>query len=87
MLTKNDLQQIEEIMQRNIKSAFRDFYDNIFEPYANKNEREHIEMVREMKSMKKEINGLKDDTTEIKEFIKDHEKRITHLESVTAIKN
>jgi len=91
MLTKKDLQQVEEIVQRNITSAitsaFQDFYTNIFEPYANKNEREHGQIVKEMKSMKKEISGLHDETSEIKDFIKDHEKRITILEKATSAKN
>ncbi len=91
MLTKKDLQQIDEIVQKrnteSIKAAFRDFYDNIFEPYANKNEREHEQMVKEMKSMKKEIHGLKDETSEIKEYVKDHEKRLTRVEDLTSIKN
>jgi len=84
MLTKKDLEQVEEIVQRNInnsiKSAFRDFYDTIFEPYANKNEREHAEMVKEIKAVKR-------DTEELKEHVKDHSKRLTHLEALTPAKN
>lgn len=80
MLTKKDLQQVEEIVQRSIKTAFQDFYNNIFEPYANNNEREHAQMV-------KEIIAVKKDTEEIKEHVKDHEKRLRHVEDLTSIKN
>lgn len=100
MLTKKDLEQLDEILKNRIredvpgivrtqiredvpgivKAAFQDFYDNVFEPYADKNEREHEQIVQEIKAIKK-------DTEEIKEHIKDHEKRITHLENVSTIKN
>ena len=60
MLTKKDIDQIDELFQRRlekdvkeiIKSAFQDFYNNIFEPYANKNEKEHAQIVKEMKAVK-----------------------------------
>ena len=69
MLTNKDLNQIDNAIKRRLETdvreiihgAFQDFYENIFEPYVNKNESEHTEMIREMKSMKKEINGLKDE--------------------------
>ena len=80
MLTKKDLQQVEEIVQRSIKTAFQDFYTNIFEPYANRNESEHMQMVKEIKEVKK-------DTEELKEHGKDHSKRISRIEDLTSTKN
>lgn len=73
MLTKNDLKDIEGIVQKNIKAGFRDFYESIFESYANKNEEEHEEIRKEL--------------AEIKEFVKDHEHRLDKVEVLTAIKN
>lgn len=95
MLSKDDLEQIDALLQKRInkdgkdiiKNAFSDFYENIFEPYANKNEGEHKQFVNEMISMKQEIKGLKDETSEIKEFIKDHDKRIELLEMANSTKN
>jgi len=80
MLTKGDLKHIEDIVQKNIKAGFRDFFESIFEPYVNRNEDEHEEIRKEMRGMKREV-------TEIKEFIKDHEHRIEKVEAVSAIKN
>lgn len=71
MLTKNDLKQIEGI----IKTAFTDFYDGIFEPYVERNEKEHKEIIIE----------LRESRAELVEHIKDREKRITKLERVTGV--
>ncbi len=87
MLTKKDLEQIDVLLQKRIKGAFQDFFEHIFEPYVNKNENEHSQMIQEIRVVKKDISGLKEDMGEVKEFIKDHEKRIIHLEQVTVIKN
>ena len=95
MLTKDDLKQIEEIVQKSIeikvkpiiKSAFQDFYDNIFEPHATQSVRHHEEIVKEIKGLKKEVTKSKEETGKVTEFIKDNEKRITHLEVLTSTKN
>ena len=87
MLTKRDLQQIDELVQRSIKTAFQDFYENIFEPYLAKNENEHAQMIREIKVVKKDISGLKGEMSEIKDFVKDHKKRIINLENTVLVKN
>jgi len=63
-----------------VKGAFQDFYDNVFEQNANRNDKEHAQMIDEIKAVKK-------DTEELKEYIKDHGKRINHLEDLNSIKN
>ncbi len=80
MLTKKDLGQIQNIIDRSIKNAFQDFYDSIFEPYINKNEGEHEEMIKEIKLLRK-------DTDEIKNYVKDHDKRIENLENIPSVRN
>jgi len=79
-----NVEEIEKRLDGNVKeivkTAFQDFYDNIFEPYANKNEKEHEQMVKEIKAIKK-------DTEEIKEHVKDHDKRLRQVEDLTSIKN
>ncbi|MBI4096971.1 MAG: hypothetical protein HY428_00965 [Candidatus Levybacteria bacterium] len=73
MLTRSDLKQIEGIVSKSIKAAFADFYESIFEPNAERNEREHAE--------------IRKDLVEIKEHIKDHSKRLEKVEALTALKN
>ena len=80
MLTKKDLGQIQNIIDRSIKNAFQDFYDSIFELYINKNEGEHEEMIKEIKLLRK-------DTDEIKNYVKDHDKRIENLENIPSVRN
>lgn len=62
-------------MEKAIKDGFSDFYESIFLPQAERNDKEHQEIKSEIRSMKEDIG----------EYIKDHEKRITKLESVTGI--
>lgn len=85
MLENKDLENIKvvvkDIVDSSIKSAFQDFYEHIFEPYVNKNEREHEQMITEIKSLRKDVNHLKTDMDEVKEYIKDHDKRIEKLEA------
>lgn len=82
MLTNDDKKFIEEIIAKSleagkahtdkaIKSAFEDFYDHIFEPFATKNIKEHEE--------------IKEQLVLINEDIKDHRKRIEKLEAVTGV--
>lgn len=82
MLTKTDETKIanivEGIVQKSIKTAFQDFYDNIFEPFANKiengfqaNDKQHVE--------------LKERISLIDEHLLNHEKRITKLEIINKI--
>jgi hypothetical protein len=80
MLTKQDLQQVEEIVQRNIKSAFQEFIESIFEPYVARNENHHEQIV-------KEITAIKKDTVEIKGQLRNHQNRIERLEDIASIKN
>lgn len=95
MLTKKDLEQIEEVVNRvvnrvvdnKINTAFSDFYDNFFEPHVTQSVKQHQEIVDEIKGLKKQVSNLEEETGEIKEFIKDHEKRITTLETVASVKN
>ncbi len=63
-----------------IKSAFQEFYDSIFEPYVNKNEKEHSEMIGEIKLLRK-------DTDEIREYVRDHDQRLETLETATSSRN
>lgn len=75
MLTKKDIKQIEEIVQKSIKNAFSEFYETIFEPYVNRNEKEHAEIRKE----------IREGIVGIGEYIKDHEKRIKKLESLNSL--
>ncbi len=84
MLTKKDLTQVGDLVEKkinkSIKAAFQDFYDSIFEPYINKNEGEHEEMIKEIKLLRK-------DTDEIRDYVKDHDKRIENLENTSSVRN
>jgi len=62
-------------MEKAIKDGFSDFYESIFLPQAEQNDKEHQEIKSEIRSMKEDIG----------EYIKDHEKRITKLEHATGI--
>jgi hypothetical protein len=80
MLTKDDLKQINNIVQEAIKQGFLEFYDGFFEPYATKNENEHLEL-------KEHIIKLEEGVDEVKEYIKDHDQRIEKLEAITPLNN
>jgi urate oxidase len=104
MLTKKDLNQIEEITQRvvqkSISEAFLDFYDHIFGPFVEKteerferNDRQHKEIVAEFhkndiqhNEITTELRNINDKIEEVKEYIKDHEKRIKNLEAISIVK-
>lgn len=95
MLTKKDLLQIEELMDKKLKESlgvmdqrleksldtmdkrlkdsFKDFYENLLLPYFEHNEKDHREMKRDLE--------------EIKEHVKDHEKRLQKVEAITSINN
>lgn len=81
MLTKKDLEMIDEIMQKRIgqdvpkfiNAAFEDFYDHIFEPFATQNQQQHQELVREIKKLQKREE--------------EHDKRIKDLEKTAKFKN
>ncbi|MBI4084271.1 MAG: hypothetical protein HY431_00005, partial [Candidatus Levybacteria bacterium] len=62
-------------MEKAIKNAFADFYESIFLPQAERNDKEHQEIKSEIRSMKEDIG----------EYIKDHDKRITKLERITGV--
>lgn len=72
--------RIVDTIQKTIKAAFADFYESIFEPYAERNEREHGEI-------RKELKGIREEMCEIKEHIKDHDSRLGKVEALTALKN
>lgn len=80
MLTKRDLEQIATVVQVNIKEAFQDFYDNIFEPHVTQSAQDHREIVNA-------IRGLQSEMGEVKEYIKDHDERIERLEHQPIVKN
>lgn len=96
MLTKNDLEQIDSILHkrldnaikkmmksiidRSIQSSFENFYDHIFEPFVNRNEAHHQEIV-------KEIKKLQNREEEQDDYLKDHDKRIEYLEKLPRVKN
>lgn len=103
MLTKNDLKQIEKTILRpfearnekqhrgivrelksaidkSIKNAFAEFFETISALYVEKNEGEHREMIGEIRALRK-------DTDEIRDYVKDHDKRIDHLETASSVKN
>lgn len=81
MLTKKDLKETEEHLEKRlgakiekvIKDAFSDFYDNIFAPYVERNEKDHDEIKKEMRKGREELN----------EYIKDHENRVRKLEVIS----
>ena len=101
MLTKKDLNQIEEIIKKSISEAFLDFYDHIFEPFATKteqrfekNDRQHKEIVEEFhkndirhEEVITELKNINNEIDEIKEYIKDHDDRIENLEAIVRVKN
>lgn len=84
MLTKKDLDQINEAIQKGVKAGFEEFYTTIFEPYVNRNEQQHEQIVEEMITMKKGIAGLQEDMNEVKEHMKDHDTRINKLEQTVS---
>lgn len=88
MLTKKDLQALgttidekldkritesESRFRKAIKDAFSDFYDNIFEPFVERNQKVHVEL-------KETIEKVGQDVYEMKDYIKDHENRIRKIE-------
>lgn len=91
MLTANDLTQIEVIVQRvvqkNIKDGFQDFYEHIFEPFATGTEERFEQNLQQHKEIVIEVKALKHEVGEIKEYVKDHDKRINNLESSVVTKN
>lgn len=80
MLTKTDLQNIDKLIQKRVKSAisdgFAEFYEKIFQPFMERNDQEHEEMA---KNNMKEHEKTRE---EIGEYIKDHEKRIRKTEVI-----
>lgn len=80
MLTKDDLKKIEEISEKVSKKVSKDttyeFWETVTAPYLDRmyeeNKREH-EKTREL---------MTENMRELAEYIKDHEKRITRLETV-----
>jgi hypothetical protein len=73
MLSKNDLNQIEKIFDKNMKESLREFFETLILPYFEHNEKDHADMKK----------GIKD----IKEHVIDHEKRLGKLEAITDFKN
>ncbi|MEK7558968.1 MAG: hypothetical protein AAB521_01540 [Patescibacteria group bacterium] len=63
-----------------VKDAFQEFYESIFAPYVNKNEKEHAEIVSEVKTVTKRMDSIED-------YVKDHDKRIEVLETAIQVKN
>jgi hypothetical protein len=51
MLTKHDIKLIGDVVDVKIKAAFADFYDNLFEPMVNKNEKDHVQILEEIKKI------------------------------------
>lgn len=82
MLTKKDLQESEARLEKRlskkideaVKSGFADFYESIFLPSLERNEKDHEEIKQEMRDMREDLS----------EYIKDHEKRITKIEKTLA---
>lgn len=72
--------KVKPIIDKSMKAAFQDFYDSIFEPYVNKNEGKHEEMIKEIKLLRKGTN-------EITDYVKEHDKRIEDLENTASIRN
>ncbi len=81
MLTKKDIQMIDEVSRKNAKEeitkGLMDFWENVLEPYLStlnreneRNDREHSEMMNEIRLLREDMHG--------------HEKRITVLETRTA---
>jgi septal ring factor EnvC (AmiA/AmiB activator) len=91
MLTKKDVELLEVVIQKAVKAGFDDFYDNIFLPHDDRNEehmerseKQHHKIASEIRVIKKEVYSIKADTEEIKEHVKDHDKRIRKIETVTS---
>ena len=77
MLSKKDIQMIEEISTKTMTNGLIDFWENVLEPYLSKlgrdnerNDKEHAEIMNEIKSIREDMHG--------------HEKRITMLETRVA---
>src|SRR4051812_8883595 len=79
--------KVKNIVDTSIREAFDDFHTNLFEPHVTQSVQQHQEIVREIVFLKHEVKGLKNETGEIKEYIKDHDQRISHLEKVVLTKN
>lgn len=101
MLDKKDLQTIDKLLEKRLdanskemdkkfdlnskemdkrldvkfKEAFREFYETLLLPYFEHNEKEHKEIREEIRTQ----------VGELKEYIKDHEKRISKLESIASV--
>ena len=69
MLDKKDLHEVNSLMQKNLE----DFYEKFLVPYFDHNEKEH----------KLTRGSVKEQVEELKEYVKDHEKRIRKLEIIT----
>lgn len=71
MLTKSD----KEYLDKSTKNHFLDFWENVVEPY----------LVDQNKTNTNEHKKTREHVEELVEYIKDHEKRIRKLETVTGV--
>lgn len=82
MLTKKDVNQIDELMKKNFKLLFpegiAEFWESIIAPYLDQehkiNQKEHKEI----------LDRLDEKVDDIADYVKDHEKRITRLETTVS---
>lgn len=68
---KETEKRIEKSTDEKVKNGFSEFYDSIFMAYAQHNEEDH-EKIKEL---------INEKFGDVAEYIKDHEKRITRLET------
>lgn len=75
MLTKQDLNAIEKLIQKNSSNALSEFFEKVLAPYLDE----------EHKQNQKEHEEIKEKISLIGEHINDHEKRIRKLETATGL--
>lgn len=91
MLDKKDLQAFgkmlddrlgltEKKFDEKLKDGFIQFWETLVLPYFDRNEKHHQEIKEKIESMDKTMERMGDNLYEIKDYIKDHEKRIRTLE-------
>lgn len=84
MLTKKDLELLDEVIQKAVKAGFDDFYENVFLPHSERSEA-FIELSdKRHREILKRFDQNDKDHEETLEYIKDHEKRIRKVESITS---
>lgn len=61
-----------------------EFFENVLAPYLDV---EHKESEKAHSEIRKDLKGIREEMSEIKEHIKDHDSRLGKVEALTALKN